>query len=182
MQCVNRNHEHISSYDMVSESYVGMLLYFPVFFSFLFLFAWLCFCRDSFINQLPKELLKLHTAVAFTVTSPLLISVNQSSRQTRAESILPFDIFDTITPPNYEKMPGGRGTGSEGRERKLNYGVSSRNSAFCWRKLISLLLKCNYGVTRHQITGRTKEETVFLPPIKEKIKGLSQLRIRKWPA
>ena len=76
-----------------------MLLFFP----FFFFFAWLCFCSDSFINQLPKELLKLHAAVAFTVMSLLLISVNQSSRQTRTESIFPFDIFDAITPPNYEK-------------------------------------------------------------------------------
>lgn len=54
--------------------------------------------------------------MAFTVTSLLLISVNQSSRQTRTESILPFDIFDTITPPNYEKCARRKGYGQR-RER-----------------------------------------------------------------
>lgn len=50
---------------------------------------------------------------------------------------------------------------------------------FCGRKLISILPKYNYEVTRCQITGRTKEEIVFLPPNKEAIKGLIQLIIRK---
>lgn len=54
--------------------------------------------------------------MAFTVTSILLISINQSSRQTRTESILPFDIFDTITPPNYEKCARRKGYGQQ-RER-----------------------------------------------------------------
>lgn len=41
--------------------------------------------------------------------SLLLISVNQSSRQSRPESILPSDIFDTIIPPNYEKCARRKG-------------------------------------------------------------------------
>lgn len=41
------------------------------------------------------------------------------------------------------------------------------------------VLKCNYEVTRYQMTGRTEEEIVFFPPNKEKIKGLIQLIIRK---
>ena len=38
-----------------------------------------------------------------------LISANQSSRQTPPESILPSDIFDTITLPHHEKCAKRKG-------------------------------------------------------------------------
>lgn len=153
---------------MVPACYVGMLLYFP----FFFFFPWLCFCSDSFINWLPKELLNsmlqwLSQLRAF-FWSPLISQVVKLGlNQFFLLIYLTLSLLLTM-----KNVPGGRDTGNEGRERKLNYGVSSRNPAFCWRKLISLLLKCNYEMTRHQLTGRTEKERVFLPPIGEKRKGL----------
>lgn len=88
---------------------MGMPPFFSSFSFFFFFLAWLCFCSDSFISQLPKELFKLYAALLFTVMSLLLISVNQSSRQTTTESILPSDTFDTITPPNHEKCARRKG-------------------------------------------------------------------------
>lgn len=65
--------------------------------------------------------------------SLLLISVNQSSRQTTTESILPSDIFDTIAPPNYEKCASRKGCRQRGERTEIEL--------CCVIKELGLLLK-----------------------------------------
>lgn len=73
--------------------------------------------------------------MVFTVMSLLLISVNQSSRQTTTESILPSDTFDTITPPNYEKCARRKGC----RQRRERTEIE----LWCFIKDLSLFVKEN---------------------------------------